>query len=169
MLVLRERTLSGVGQIYVTNTLNSALAITLSQCQTLFGVVRKEEGQVKIIRSRGNSIPFPVKQLDLNERSLSFDDLQAAGFPPLEINKEVVLEDKGNSGMASMIEHWKNLCGFQITRILGGMILSISYHHYCIDGSSFSQYFRQWAKNALALSIPGASTVRSSHQRIEGK
>ncbi|KAI1296449.1 transferase [Xylaria venustula] len=136
--------------------LRCGLEATLSQCRTLTGVFKKQEGEVFIIRNRGGAIPFIVKYSDNDDAS--FEILEAAGFPILEVSKQAALEDMGNT-VTNTLESGRPLLELQVTWIAGGMILTIGYHHYLMDGAGFSAFLEQLMANTSALNINPYTTI----------
>ncbi|KUJ09022.1 uncharacterized protein LY89DRAFT_788437 [Mollisia scopiformis] len=165
----------GVDEIAVIDGLKESLALTLSQYRPLTGVFKKDDGEVKIFRNRGDTVSFVVKRLYQNEKSVSLADLEAAGFPPLQVDRQVALENMGDASIDSMIKNNRIQTELQATWLQDGIILTIGYHHYCTDGAGFSKFVQQWARNSLALSKntkpepPAWDYVNLDRGRLNGK
>ncbi|KAI0449665.1 transferase [Xylaria acuta] len=134
----------------IITQLRGGLETTLDQCRTLTGVFRKQGGEVDIVRSRGSAVPFIIKHSD--DKQASYEDLEVAGFPTIEVSKQAALEDMGNT-LTNTLESGRPLLELQVTWISGGMILTAGYHHYLMDGVGFSAFLQQWMANTLAFSV----------------
>ncbi|KAI8633478.1 transferase [Xylariaceae sp. FL1651] len=135
----------------IIDQLRGGLEMTLDQCRTLTGVFKKQEGEVHIIRRRGNAIPFIIKHSD--DKHASYETLEAVGFPTTEVSKLAALEDMGNTLLTNTVESGRPLFELQVTWISGGMILTVGYHHYLMDGVGFTAFLKQWTANTLALNV----------------
>lgn len=155
----------------IIGNLKSSLELTLSQYRSLFGVLRKDTfGEVHIVQEEGNTVPFTVKTTG-DEGTAVIDNLAARGFLPSEVCSQAALDDFGDS-VSNMITSERPVSAFQVTWIPGGMVLTIGFHHYCMDGAGFTAFLKQWASNAQTFKdkTPQSFTrVNLDRSRLNGQ
>lgn len=151
-----------------TARLKHALDLVSRQCRTLAGVFRKESGEVKIVRDPGATIPFVVE----HKWSVSYEQLEAEGFPGSHISARAVLRETSMAD-AHSITSGNNVCEIKATWISGGLIITFGYHHYCLDGSGSSAFLRMWAETSRALQedsqLPSWDSGHLNRDRLRGQ
>ncbi|CAJ2502061.1 Uu.00g049140.m01.CDS01 [Anthostomella pinea] len=138
-----------VNRDQITKQLKESLELTLSQARTLTGTLKKRDGRVQIVKTRDSAAPFIVKYSDEHNIKISIDD-QAAEFPPALVREAASLDEMGDLHTNTVTSSCPASV-FQTTWIPGGMILTTSFHHYCIDGGGFQAFLKEWRDNALSL------------------
>ncbi|KAK8024538.1 transferase [Apiospora rasikravindrae] len=121
-------------RVTLVDELRSSLSATLEQCRTLSGVLVKEAGEVQI--------------------STSVEQLRGLGYPPLCLEELASLDEMDNlqtHGLSS----GRPILQVQTTWIPGGLILTVGYHHYSMDGMGFAAFLNQWRDNHLAMGNGG--------------
>lgn len=131
----------------IVAALRTSLKATLEQCRPLAGILVKGAGEIRIVRNHGSDVPFISKEpITL----LSFETLKASGFPSYQVEELAALGEMDNL-QTHTISSERPILQVQTTWIPGGLILTVGFHHYSMDGVGFANFLKQWRTNHVEM------------------